>query len=192
MAKIVVIGAGVGGMTTAARLARQGHEVSIYEASDRTGGKCRTEWIGDYAFDTGPTLLTLPAIYKDFFIKTGPRFEKVLNIQPVDPSFSYHFVDRKSVDFVNLDLPKTCTAIDRALGVDAGNSWHSLMQRAEAMWDIARVPFVRSELTSIWSLLKRRDLLRGIKQIAPLKSLRDVTSEYTSDKRIQMIVDRTN
>ena len=190
MAKIVVIGAGVGGMTTAARLARAGHEVSIYEASDRTGGKCRTEWIGDYAFDTGPTLLTLPAIYKDFFIKTGPRFEKVLNIQPVDPSFSYHFVDGKSVDFVNLDLPKTCAAIDQALGVDAGNSWHSLMQRAEAMWDIARVPFVQSELTSIWSLLKRRDLLTGIKQIAPLKSLRDVTSEYASDKHIQMIVDR--
>ncbi|HEY4899175.1 MAG TPA: phytoene desaturase family protein, partial [Candidatus Nanopelagicaceae bacterium] len=190
MAKIVVIGAGVGGMATAARLARQGHEVSIYEASDRTGGKCRTEWIGDYAFDTGPTLLTLPAIYKDFFIKTGPRLEKVLNIQPVDPSFSYHFVDGKSVDFVNLDLPKTCAAIDQALGVDAGNSWHSLMQRAEVMWDFARVPFVQSELTSIWSLLKRRDIWKGIKEIAPLKSLRVVTGEYTSDKHIQMIVDR--
>ena len=190
MAKIVVIGAGVGGMTAAARLARAGHDVSIYEVSDRTGGKCRTEWIGDYAFDTGPTLLTLPAIYKDFFIKTGPRFEKVLKIQPVNPSFSYHFADGKSVDFVNLDLPKTCAAIDQALGVNAGNSWHSLMQRAEAMWDIARVPFVQSELTSIWSLLKRRDFLMGIKQIAPLKSLRDVTCEYTSDNHIQMIVDR--
>jgi len=54
VSKIVVIGAGVGGMTAAARLAKKGHEVSIYEASGRTGGKCRTEWIGDYAFDTGP------------------------------------------------------------------------------------------------------------------------------------------
>lgn len=190
MAKVVVIGSGVGGMTTAARLARQGHDVSIYEASDRTGGKCRTEWIGDYAFDTGPSLLTLPAIYKDFFIKTGPRFEKVLNIQPINPSFTYNFADGKSVSFVNLDLPKTCAAIDQTLGVDAGNSWHSLMQRAEIMWDIARVPFVQSELTSMWSLLKRRDFLKGIKQIAPLKSLRDVTNEYTNDKYLQMIMDR--
>jgi len=190
MSKIVVIGAGVGGMTVAARLARQGHDVEIYEASDRTGGKCRTEWIGDYAFDTGPSLLTLPAIYKDFFIKTGARFEKVLSINAVDPSFSYNFADGKSVDFVNLDLTKTCAAIDAALGVEAGNAWHTLMQRAELMWDISRVPFVQSELTSIWSLLKRRDLIKGMKQIAPFKSLRKVTGEYTKDPHIQMIIDR--
>lgn len=190
MAKIVVIGAGIGGMSAAARLARQGHDVSIYEAAERAGGKCRTEWIGDYAFDTGPSLLTLPAIYKDLFIKTGPRFEKALSIQPVNPSFTYNFSDGKSVDFINLDLPKTCGAIDDALGVDAGNAWHSLMQRAEVMWDISRVPFVQSELTSVWSLLKRRDLIRGIRQIAPWKSLRSVVGDYTKDPHIQMIVDR--
>ena len=190
MSKIVVIGAGVGGLTVAARLAKQGHDVTIYEASDRTGGKCRTEWIGDYAFDTGPSLLTLPAIYKDFFLKTGPRFERVLTSTAVNPAFTYNFADGKRVDFVNLDLPKTCAAIDKSLGVEAGNAWHSIMQRAEIMWDISRVPFVQSELTSVWSLLKRRDLIRGIREIAPYKSLRKVTKEYTSDKHIQMIIDR--
>ena len=69
--KIVVIGAGMGGMTAAARLARNGHSVSLYEASDTYGGKLRTEWVGKFAFDTGPSLLTLPAVYKDFFIRTG-------------------------------------------------------------------------------------------------------------------------
>ena len=190
MSKIVVVGAGVGGMTAAARLAKQGHDVTIYEASDRTGGKCRTEWIGDYAFDTGPSLLTLPAIYKDFFLKTGPRFERVLTSTAVNPAFTYHFADGKSVEFINLDLPKTCAAIDKSFGVEAGNAWHAIMQRAEVMWDISRVPFVQSELTSVWSLLKRRDLIRGIREIAPYKSLRKVTKEYTSDKHIQMIIDR--
>ncbi len=190
MSRVVVIGAGVGGMTVAARLAKQGHEVTIYETADRTGGKCRTEWIGDYAFDTGPSLLTLPAIYKDFFIKTGPRMEKVLTINAVNPSFTYNFDDGKRVNFVNLDLPKTCAAIDHSLGVEAGNAWHSIIQRAEVMWDLSRVPFIQSELTSIWSLLKRRDLIKGIKQIAPFKSLRKVTREYSKDKHIQMIIDR--
>ncbi len=190
MSRIVVIGAGVGGMVAAARLAKQGHEVSIYEASDRVGGKCRTEWIGGYAFDTGPSLLTLPAVYKDFFLKTGPRFERVLTSTAINPSFTYNFADGKCVDFVNLDLPKTCTAIDAALGVDAGSAWHALMQRAEVMWDISRVPFVQSELPSIWSLIKRRDLIRGIGQIAPYKSLRKVSLEYTEDPHIQKIIDR--
>ena len=70
---IIVIGAGIGGMCVAARLAKAGHKVSIYEASDRTGGKCRTEWVGDYAFDTGPSLLTIPAVYRDFFQRTGEQ-----------------------------------------------------------------------------------------------------------------------
>ena len=93
MAKISVIGAGVGGMSAAARLAKQGHEVTIYENSDRSGGKCRTEWFGDYGFDTGPSLLTLPAVYRDLFLKTGKRIEHILDITPVDPAFNYHFAD---------------------------------------------------------------------------------------------------
>ena len=56
---VIVIGAGIGGLATAARLARAGHQVEIHEASGVTGGKCQTEWINGYAFDTGPSLLTL-------------------------------------------------------------------------------------------------------------------------------------
>jgi phytoene desaturase len=190
MTKIIVIGAGVGGMVSAARLARAGHDVEIYDASDRTGGKCRTEWIGDYAFDTGPSLLTLPAVYKDFFLKTGTRLEKSLTLEAVNPAFSYHFADKTGVDFVNLDLPKTCTALDSAFGKSAGDAWHSIMQRAEVMWDISRVPFVESEIPTIAGLLKEKDLLTGIKQIAPWKSLRKVVQEYTNDPHIQMIMDR--
>ena len=190
MTKIIVIGAGVGGMVSAARLARAGHDVEIYEAADRTGGKCRTEWIGDYAFDTGPSLLTLPAVYKDFFLKTGSRLENSLSLEAVDPAFSYHFADKARVNFINLDLPKTCMAIEKAFGKSAGDAWHSIMQRAEVMWDISRVPFVQSQIPTITSLLKEKDLLKGIKQIAPWKSLRKVTQEYTKDPHIQMIVDR--
>jgi phytoene dehydrogenase-like protein len=71
MSKVIVIGAGIGGMSVAARLAKARHQVEIFEAANFVGGKCRTEWIGRYAFDTGPSLLTLPAVYRDFFLKTG-------------------------------------------------------------------------------------------------------------------------
>ena len=112
MANIAIIGAGIGGMSAAARLAKAGHQVTIYENSDRSGGKCRTEWFGDYAFDTGPSLLTLPAVYRDLFIKTGKRIEHVLNIKPVDPAFNYHFSDGSSVLFPNLSNPNTYNEIN--------------------------------------------------------------------------------
>jgi len=190
MAKIVVIGAGVGGMSAAIRLAKYGHQVSIYESSDRSGGKCRTEWIGDYAFDTGPSLLTIPAVYRDLFLKTGKRIEHILELQPVDPAFDYHFADGSHITFPNLSLPKVCDAIEAAFGKIPANQWHHLMQRAERMWDVSRGPFVESELAPIPQLVRRKGFLADLKTIAPFTALRSYVAKYVDDPRLQMIVDR--
>jgi phytoene desaturase len=190
MAKVIVIGAGIGGLATAARLAKMGHDVSIYEASDRVGGKCRTEWIGDYAFDTGPSLLTLPAVYRDLFIRTGKRFENEVGLQPVDPAFSYHFSDGTTLEFPNLSLTKTCEAIDNTLGKKAGDEWHRLMQSAERMWDVSRGPFIESELPSTLSLMRRKGFLKDLRTIAPWKSLRSYTKNATDNPYLQKIIDR--
>jgi phytoene dehydrogenase-like protein len=136
MAKISVIGAGVGGLSTAARLARNGHTVEIYEASNQTGGKCRTEWFGDYGFDTGPSLLTIPAVYRDLFLKTGKRLEHVLDVRQVDPAFAYHFSDGKQVTFPNLSNPKTYLEIEKSFGLAASEQWQKLIDRADSMWEV--------------------------------------------------------
>ncbi|CAN2236624.1 phytoene desaturase family protein [Candidatus Planktophila versatilis] len=172
--RIAVVGAGIGGLCTAARLAKAGHLVTIFESSDRTGGKCRTEWIGRYAFDTGPSLLTLPAVYRDFFQRTGDVMGRVLEIEEVNPSFDYRFHDGKSVKFSNLSRKKTLAAISESLGEEAALEWDALMRQAEAMWDVSRGPFVESELKSPLSLLKRPRLMRDLKTIAPWKSLRGI------------------
>jgi len=153
MAKISIIGAGIGGMSAAARLAKNGHDVTVYENSARSGGKCRTEWFGDYAFDTGPSLLTLPAVYRDLFLKTGKRLEHVLDVQPVDPAFNYQFADGKSVVFPNLSNPMTYIEIEKSFGASAANSWKKLIERSERMWEVSREPFIESVLRSFWPLL---------------------------------------
>jgi len=188
--KVVIIGAGVGGVATAIRLAKSGHQVSIYEAAAFTGGKCRTEWIGDYAFDTGPSLLTLPAVYRDLFLKTGKRIEHILKLTPVDPAFAYHFADGTELTFPNLSIPAICKSIDQTLGKAAGDQWHNLMQRAEQMWDVSRGPFIESELLGIPSLLKRKGFLSDLRKISPFTSLRALTKKYTSDPYLTAIIDR--
>ena len=190
MRKVIVIGAGMGGMAAAARLARAGLDVEIYEAAGHVGGKCRTEWMGDYAFDTGPSLLTIPAVYRDLFKKTGKRLELVRELQPVDPAFAYHFADGRHFEFANLALPQICEELDRVLGKGAGDDWHTLMQRAEAMWDVARGPFIESELPSIPALLRRKGFLKDLKQISPFKSLDTLTNTYTSNPYLKKIIHR--
>ena len=188
--KIVVIGAGMGGMTAAARLSRGGHEVVLYEASDQVGGKCRTEWIGKVAFDTGPSLLTLPAVYKDFFQRTGKPMGLVCPIESVNPSFDYRFGDGSNLKFSNLSRNKTLESISETFGAESAAQWDRIMKRAERMWDVSRGPFIESELKSPISLMKRLTFMRDMKVIAPWKTLRDHADEILKDQRLRYIMDR--
>lgn len=190
MAKISVVGAGIGGMSAAARLAKQGHQVTVFENSDQSGGKCRTEWFGDYAFDTGPSLLTLPAVFRDLFLKTGKRIEHVLEISPVDPAFNYNFADGSKVTFPNLSNPKTYLEIEKSFGISASNSWRQIIERSEKMWEASRDSFIESELTSIWPLLLRKNLINQINQISPFTSLRSLSEKLNLDPHLKMIIDR--
>jgi phytoene desaturase len=184
---VIVIGAGMGGMATAARLAKKGYHVRVFEAGDRHGGKCRTEWINGYAFDTGPSLLTLPAVYRDLFQRTGDVLGRVVELKSVDPSFDYRFHDGTKVTFANLSRKKTLDSIKTSLGLEAATEWDAVMQRAESMWDVSREPFIESELRSMTSLLKRSSLIRDIFVIAPWRSIRGfkLKSPY-----LQKILDR--
>jgi len=188
--KIVVIGAGMGGIMSAARLAKAGHEVSLYEASDRVGGKLHTEWIGKVAFDTGPSLLTLPAVYKDFFQRTGKHLGLLCEIKAVDPSFDYRFHDGTSVKFANLSRYETLNNLKSSYGEEVAQQWDELMRRAEKMWDVSRGPFLENELRSIFTLLKRISLLRDLRIISPWKSLRSLAHQLLPDPHLRYILDR--
>jgi phytoene desaturase len=180
----------MGGMTAAARLSRGGHEVVLYEASDQVGGKCRTEWIGKVAFDTGPSLLTLPAVYKDFFQRTGKPMGLVCPIESVDPSFDYRFADGSNLKFSNLSRNKTLESISETFDAESASQWDRIMKRAERMWDVSRGPFIESELKSPISLMKRLTFMRDMKIIAPWKTLRDHADEILKDQRLRYIMDR--
>ena len=188
--EVIVIGGGMAGLAVSARLAKKGHKVKLFEASDRLGGKCQTVAIDGFAFDIGPSLLTLPAVYRDLFIKTGKRLEHLLDLKPVDPSFDYIFHDGKRVTFPNLSHNRTVGEIKKSFGEEAAKDWHRLLERAERMWEASREDFIEGELKSIWPFLRRRTLLKDSRTIAPWKSLRSITSSYTDNPYLAKIIDR--
>ena len=74
MARVVVVGAGLGGLAAAARLAAGGHAVTIVEQADDVGGKLGWYARDGHAFDTGPSLVTLPHLFDELFSATGAPF----------------------------------------------------------------------------------------------------------------------
>ena len=71
MTKTAVVGGGIGGITASLYLRRLGHEVTLYEQSDRLGGRLTYERHGHYEIDQGPTIVLLPQLLKEIFNEVG-------------------------------------------------------------------------------------------------------------------------
>jgi phytoene desaturase len=90
---VIVIGAGVGGITAATHLARDGIKVTVLEKNPRPGGRCDRFSRDGHHFDTGPTLMVMPLIYEAEFNTLGTSVHEVLDLQRVDPTYHLVFDD---------------------------------------------------------------------------------------------------
>ncbi|MEV8453432.1 NAD(P)/FAD-dependent oxidoreductase [Streptomyces sp. NPDC052095] len=173
MARIAVIGAGMGAMAAAARLAVAGHRVTVYERSESYGGSVGRYAREGFAFDTGPTLLHLPAVYRDLFVKTGKEpLERCVQMAQVDPASRHLFADGTAVSLPNASRAGVVAALDGALGSGAGAAWGAFLDRAREAWDRSRRPLLEEPLRPDWQVLgrdpypalRRRRLLRPARQ----------------------------
>ena len=188
----------MGGLAVAARLATVGHDVVVCEQADRVGGKVGTVERDGFVFDTGPSLLTLPAVYRDLFVKTGRPIEDSLDLVEVDPAFRYRFprsTGSATATPVWLDVPnasraRTVAAMDAALGAGAGEDWAAFLDRAHQVWQVTRGPFLESPLDGPRDLVRLARRTSDVRTVAPWSSLRALGRKHLHDPRLRMLLDR--
>src|SRR5512143_1818492 len=88
---VIVIGAGIGGITAAIHLARRGLHVTVLEKNSRAGGRCDRLSRAGHHFDVGPTLLVMPLLYEAEFAALGTSMREMLELQRVDPTYQLVF-----------------------------------------------------------------------------------------------------
>ncbi len=189
MARVAVVGAGFGGLSVAARLAAQGHPVTVLEQADTVGGKLGWYSRDGHSFDTGPSLVTWPQVHRDLFAATGEPLADVVDLVRLDPAVEYRFADGR-----RLRMPGTAAdvpgALDDALGQGAGQEWTALMERAGAMWRISEGPFLRTPLGGAATLARLARRPSDVGTVAPWQSLRGLGSRYLRRPELRMMLDR--
>nr|NNM90718.1 FAD-dependent oxidoreductase [Bacilli bacterium] len=94
----VIVGAGIGGLTMAIRLAKQGFAVELFEARDEPGGRLGRVVKDGYTFDMGPTIVLMTDVFKRFFDELGLSMEDYLTFKRLDPNYRLHYADGSYMD----------------------------------------------------------------------------------------------
>lgn len=175
----------MGSLAVAARLATAGHRVTVYERSDTYGGGVGRYERDGFAFDTGPGLLHLPAVYRDLFVKTGREaLEACVELRQVDPASAHVLLsDGTRFALPNASRAGVVAALDEGFGPGAGERWSAVMNRAREVWEATRRPLLEEAFTprtaalgrDPYPALRRGLLRRGTPTLADVarRELRD-------------------
>jgi phytoene dehydrogenase-like protein len=136
MSRVVVVGGGFGGLASAVRLAKLGHEVTLLERSATLGGALATVSEGGYSWDAGPTSTLLPAVIRDLFRKSGRPVERELDLVQLDVIRQHRFEDGTAVT-LPAGRAAQLAAFD-ALEPGQGRRWVDHVASYSEDWDVLR------------------------------------------------------
>lgn len=182
--RVIVIGAGPGGLSAAMILAHRGYDVTVYEKQPRVGGRTSCLKVGDFRFELGPTFVMLPQIFEDIFALSGKKFSDYVEWTRLETMYRLRYGDGR--DFrVFFDKDKLREEIARVFpGDEAGYDRYLVAQKKkfDLMYPCLKVPYHR------WYHYLRWKLLKAFPYMDNFSSVHDVLGRYFSheDMKISM------
>jgi phytoene desaturase len=193
--RIVVIGAGVGGMVAALRLARAGHDITVLEQGERIGGKLN-RWepdvpgIGTFRFDTGPHVLTMPWAIRELFEDLGEVMDDHLTLERIDPICRYHFPNEPYFDAPAEPEEAIRRIAERFPGDEKG--FQQLLDYARQVYDVTVEPFLRQDFGAAVRGIPTRKQWGQLFQfigLKPWQTLHSLSEKHLKHKQLRQLFD---
>ncbi|MBS0394744.1 MAG: phytoene desaturase [Proteobacteria bacterium] len=189
--RVVVIGAGIGGLAAAARLASAGVEVTVVEAADGPGGKLREAEVDGVRLDAGPTVLTLREVLEEVFADAGASLSDHLRLRPARVLARHAWDSERHLDLY-ADPAETEAAIGAFCGAAEARRFRHFAQRASALYDTLGPSFVHATRPTVLGLVRRvaRHRPAALADLAPFTTLwRELGREF-GDPRLRQLFAR--
>jgi phytoene desaturase len=188
--KIAVIGAGVGGLSTAIRLAGKGFEVEIFEKNAAPGGKMSQILDHGYRFDTGPSLFTMPVWLEQLFEGAGAKLDDFLKYKKLDPVCRYFYEDGTIIN-AHADPRRFAEELHEKAGENPENTL-SYLRESEKIYNITNSVFLQNSIHLAKNYL-RKDFIKAylsLPAIRPFEKLHSVNRMSFTDPRTIQLFDR--
>ena len=180
MSNAAVIGAGLGGLSAAIRLAVRGWEVDVYDKNDEPGGRMSTVTVDGYRWDVGPTLIMMTEVLQETFAFAGRRLEDYVDLVRVDPYYRIAFEEGGHLDLTG-HLP-TLIANVEAIERGGGDRVRRFLADADGLYHATRTAILERTFRGP-SDAGRPDVLRALLRARPRATVASVVaSHFKSDK----------
>ena len=190
--RVVVVGAGVGGLVSALLLACRGLDVTLLDAASRPGGKMRQITLGDVAIDAGPTVFTMRWVFEQILSEAGSSLDELLRLKPLQVLARHAWRGGEQ----RLDLLADAQQAAEAIGLFAGQAearrYIAFCAEARAVYERLEGPALRSARPTLAGLV--RDLgpggLRTLAALGPFSSLWSRLGRHFQDPRLRQLFGR--
>ena len=189
--RVVVIGAGIGGLVSSALLAARGLDVTVLEKEATPGGKVRRVPVGRTFVDGGPTVFTLRSIFDELFDACGDNLDARLSIRRAGILARHRWSEDEALD-LHADPVASEAAIGDFAGADAARGYRAFAAEARRIYDVLDRPFLQGSRVYPPGLMWRIGLHRIADLIAirPYESLWSVLGEHFRDQRLRQLFAR--
>jgi len=188
--RVVIIGAGIGGLVAAARLANAGCDVTVIEAQKTAGGKMRIIASDAGPVDAGPTVLTMRGVFEELFADLGSSLSDQLTLKPLDRLARHYWDDGTRLDLM-ADQEESAKNIAQVFGATAADEFRAFSARAARLFHAFDAPMMQKaepsprDLASV--VLRRPGLLRDM---APHQTLAGMLRHTFSAPKLAQLFGR--
>jgi phytoene desaturase len=184
--RVVVVGAGLGGLAAAAHLIGDGHDVTVVERGDRPGGRAGVVERDGFRLDNGPAVLTMPVLLADAFAAAGAELADHVELRPVDPMYRAVFADG-SVLHVRQGHAAMTEEIDGFAGPAAADAFGRFADWLGELYRVEMPNFIDADFDSALDLLRRWRAGLRLVRLGGFGKLGRKVASFFDDDRLQRV-----
>jgi 1-hydroxycarotenoid 3,4-desaturase len=189
--QVIVVGAGIGGLTAAVELAGRGYAVTVLERAGMPGGKMRETQVAGHPVDAGPTVLTMRWVFEEIFAAAGTRFADHVQLDTADVLARHAWADSPPLDLY-ADLARSADAVGAFAGAAEARNFLRFHAEARRIYEVLRGPYLCDQRPNPVSLTVRIGLTRlpELFAIRPFETMWRALSRHFTDPRLRQLFGR--